>query len=110
MSLLVLRVLGGASLVFFLLAAFTPAVNLWSFWLAPSRAASDSAEAIVVLGGGGATPGGALAERSLREAVEAIMLYRKGVAPLVVFSGSSASALSSIASWRASAVCPPRLF
>lgn len=101
MSLLVLRVLGGAALVFFLLAAFTPAVNLWSFWLAPSRAASDSAEAIVVLGGGGVTPGGALAERSLRETVEAIMLYRKGVAPLVVFSGSPEGGMRDEASTRA---------
>jgi uncharacterized SAM-binding protein YcdF (DUF218 family) len=101
MSLLGLRILGGAFLLFFLLAAFTPAVNLWSFWLAPSRVATDSVEAIVVLGGGGVTPGGVLAERSLREAVGAIMLYRKGIAPLVVFSGSPEEGMRDEASTRA---------
>jgi uncharacterized SAM-binding protein YcdF (DUF218 family) len=101
MSLLIVRVLGGAALLFFLLVAFTPAVNLWSFWLAPSRVAVDSVEAIVVLGGGGVTPGGALAERSLRQAVEAIMLYRQGIAPLVVFSGAPEEGAGDEASTRA---------
>jgi uncharacterized SAM-binding protein YcdF (DUF218 family) len=105
MSLLVLRGVGGAALVFFLIAAFTPAVNLWSFWLAPSPAASESAEAIVVLGGGGVSAEGVLAERSMRDAVEGIMLYRQGIAPLVVFSGSPEGGMRDEPSTRARLAC-----
>lgn len=85
----VLRILGGTAVAAFLVAAFTPAVNLWSFWMAPPRRA-ESVEAIVVLGGGGVTARGALTETSLRRTVDGILLYRKGVAPLVVFSGTPA--------------------
>lgn len=83
-----LRITGGIAVAAFLVAAFTPAVNFWSFWMAPPRRA-DPVEAIVVLGGGGVTAQGALTERSMRGAVDGILLYRKGVAPLVVFSGSA---------------------
>lgn len=101
MSRRALRVLGGATLLIFLLVAFTPAVNLWSFWLAPPPVKADPVEAIVVLGGGGVTPGGMLAERSLGETVKAVMLYRHGIAPLVVFSGSPEPGTRDEASTRA---------
>jgi uncharacterized SAM-binding protein YcdF (DUF218 family) len=70
--------------------AFTPLVNLWAFWLAPSSSGSGSgpADAIVVLGAGGVTASGALTDVSLRGAFQGIKLYRQGAAPLVVFSGS----------------------
>ena len=86
----VLRWLGGLTFLSLLVASFTPLVNLWAYWLAPSapRPGSEPAEAIVVLGAGGVTAGGALTDASLRGAFQGITLYRRGVAPLVVFSGS----------------------
>lgn len=88
MSVRALRVLGGTAILLFLVAAFTPAVNLLSFWLMPSRSDTEPAEAIVVLGAGGVTPQGALSRTSLRGTIDGVLLYRKGAAPLVVFSGS----------------------
>jgi uncharacterized SAM-binding protein YcdF (DUF218 family) len=82
-----LQVLGGAVLVSFLIAAFSPAVNLLSYWMTPRRR-SEPAQAIVVLGAGGVDASGLLTDSSMRGAMEAVMLYRQGLAPLVVFSGS----------------------
>jgi len=92
MSVRALEVLGGTAILLFLVVAFTPAVNLLSFWLMPSRSDTESAEAIVVLGAGGVTPQGALSRTSLHGTIDGVRLYRKGVAPLVVFSGSPAEA------------------
>ena len=85
-----LRRLGGITLVLLFLAGFTPLVNLWAYWLGPSRSrgGGDSPEAIVVLGAGGVTAAGVLTDASRRGTFEGITLYRRGVAPLVVFSGS----------------------
>jgi uncharacterized SAM-binding protein YcdF (DUF218 family) len=88
MSVRALRVLGGTAILLFLVVAFTPAVNLLSFWLMPSRSDTESAEAIVVLGAGGVNPQGALSRTSLHGTIDGVLLYRKGAAPLVVFSGS----------------------
>lgn len=82
-----LRLIGGTAVAGFLVVAFTPAVNLLSYWMAPPRR-EEPVEAIVVLGRGGVTAQGALTETSMRGAVDGILAYRKGVAPLVVFSGS----------------------
>jgi uncharacterized SAM-binding protein YcdF (DUF218 family) len=82
-----LRLLGGAVLVVFLLVAFTPALDAVGYWTPPARP-GDRAEAIVVLGAGGVTSDGSLTDVSLRGAIDAISLYEKGAAPLVVFSGS----------------------
>jgi len=92
MSVRALEVLGGTAILLFLVVAFTPAVNLLSFWLMPSRSDTESAEAIVVLGAGGVTPQGALSRTSLHGTIDGVLLYRKGAAPLVVFSGSPAEA------------------
>jgi uncharacterized SAM-binding protein YcdF (DUF218 family) len=99
----VLRRLGGLTLAFLLLVSFTPLVNLWAYWLAPSRpsSGSESAEAIVVLGAGGVTTAGALTDASLRGTFQGITLYRRGVAPLVVFSGSRTDSTRDEASARA---------
>ncbi len=99
----VLRRLGGIALVLLFLSGFTPLVNLWAYWLAPSRPATgtDSADAIVVLGAGGVTAAGVLTDASLRGAFQGITLYRRGVAPLVVFSGTRADDVHDEASARA---------
>lgn len=81
-----LQILGGGVLVTFLVVAFTPVLPALSYWAAPARP-SGRAEAIVVLGAGGVAADGALTDTSLRGAIDAITLYGKGLAPLVVFSG-----------------------
>jgi uncharacterized SAM-binding protein YcdF (DUF218 family) len=98
-----LRRLGALTLLLLLLVSFTPLVNLWAYWLGPSapKPGSAAAEAIVVLGAGGVTAGGALTDASLRGAFEGITLYRRGVAPLVVFSGSRTDSPPDEASARA---------
>jgi uncharacterized SAM-binding protein YcdF (DUF218 family) len=50
----------------------------------------EPSDAIVVLGRGGADSDGILTNRSLRRVVRGIDLYRQGLAPLLVFSGSLA--------------------
>lgn len=87
MSDALLRILGGAAVVALLVAAFSPAVNLLSYWMAPTRR-SEPAQAIVVLGAGGVAASGALTDTSMRGTMDGILLYQKGLAPIVVFSGS----------------------
>ncbi len=82
-----MRILGAIAVGSFLLMAFTPAANVLSFWAAPPGQ-SGPAQAIVVLGAGGVTASGALTDTSLRGAMDAVALYQKGLASLVVFSGS----------------------
>jgi uncharacterized SAM-binding protein YcdF (DUF218 family) len=82
-----LRIVGGTAVVAFLVAAFTPAVNLLSYSLTPPRRL-EPAQAIVVLGGGGVAASGVLTDTSMRAAMDGIALYQQGLAPLVVFSGS----------------------
>ena len=82
-----LRILGGASLASFLIAAFSPAVSFMSYLMTPARR-SEPAQAIVVLGGGGVAGNGLLTDTSMRATMEAIVLYRQGLAPLLVLSGS----------------------
>ena len=69
-----LRWLGGGVLVGFLLAAFTPAVQIVGSWFDPDRPA-EPAEAIVVLGTGGVTTADALTNSSLRSAMEGVSLF-----------------------------------
>jgi len=77
--------LGGVGLALFLVSAFTPLPNLLSRSMGGASALGP-AEAIVVLGGG-VTPDGVLSDRSMRRALHGILLYRKGLAPLLVFFG-----------------------
>lgn len=93
MSRTLLRFVGGAAIVSFLAAAFTPAVNLLSYWLTPPRR-TEPAQAIVVLGAGGVSATGELTTASMRGAMDGIALYRQGRAPLLVFSGSPGPARS----------------
>ena len=98
-----LRLLGGITLGFLLIAGFTPLVNLWAYWLAPSQpgTSAEPPQAIVVLGGGGVAATGVLTDASLRGAFEGITLYQRGLAPVVIFSGSRADGVRDEASARA---------
>lgn len=82
---LVLKALGVVALGGFLATAFTPLANLLSGWTAVA-ARLEPADAIVVLGGGLQT-GRLLTDSSLRRAVHGVVLARRGLAPLLVFSG-----------------------
>ncbi len=82
-----LRLLGLAGLVVFATMAFTPLANYINIRMA-GVARLEPSDAIVVLGRGGADSDGILTNRSLRRVVRGIDLYRQGLAPLLVFSGS----------------------
>jgi uncharacterized SAM-binding protein YcdF (DUF218 family) len=92
-----LRVVGSAGVVFFLLTAFTPLVNLLRYWMIPHRPVG-AAQAIVVMARGGVGGDGALTDASLRGVVEALSLYRSGLAPTLVLSGASGAGGSEAAS------------
>ena len=81
----VLPIVGAAGLAIFLLAAFTPLPNLVNHWTEVS-ARLEPAEAIVVLAGS-LLDDQVLSESSMRRALHGIVLYRQGLAPLLVFSG-----------------------
>lgn len=81
------RVLGGLALALLAVVELTPAAG----WLArryaePARL--EPAEAIVALGGGFG-PDGWLDAASWRRLVHGILLYRQGLAPLLVLAGST---------------------
>ena len=81
----ILRALGVAGLALFFLTAFTPLPNILDERTGVP-AQIEPAEAIVVLGAG-LSAHGVMSEDSLRRALHGIMLYRKGLAPLLAFSG-----------------------
>jgi len=83
-----LRVIGGAGLLLIAVAAFTPAVNAFSAWMA-GEPRLEPAQAIVVLARGGADADGVLSNASLRRTLAGVRLYRSGLAPLLVFSGGA---------------------
>lgn len=87
MGVRVLELIGAMGVGLLLAIGFTPLPNLVSFWMAPSRPLAP-AEAIVVLGGGGVTDRGELSGPSLFTLMEGVALYRRGLAPLLVVSGS----------------------
>ena len=82
-----LRILGLAALLVFVVAAFTPVSNWLNVWMA-GAARIEPADAIVVLGRGGADSDGVLTNRSLRRLMHGIELYRERLAPLLVLSGT----------------------
>jgi uncharacterized SAM-binding protein YcdF (DUF218 family) len=88
-----LRLLGLAGLLLFAVAAFTPLANRLNVWMA-GQATLEPADAIVVLGRGGADTDGVLTNRSLRRTLHGIGLYGDGLAPLLVLSGSAAETYS----------------
>jgi uncharacterized SAM-binding protein YcdF (DUF218 family) len=87
--------LGLGVIVLFVGSAFTPIANVLAESVAV-RTEIAPADAIVVLAAGGASSSGALSDNSLRRAIYGIDLGLKGLAPLLVFSGSHPDAESSI--------------
>jgi uncharacterized SAM-binding protein YcdF (DUF218 family) len=80
-----IRGLGIVTVVAFLLVSFTPLPNVLNQW-AGVAAQLQPAAAIVVLGGG-MDGDGVLSTSSLRRAIHGIMLFQRGFAPLLAFSG-----------------------
>jgi uncharacterized SAM-binding protein YcdF (DUF218 family) len=95
-----LRAFGATAVIVFLLASFTPAVDLLGSMVIPDRPA-ERAEAIVVLGAGGVAPGGGLTDSSLRATMEGVNLFHEGWAPLLVLSGDGGQLLRTEAETRA---------
>jgi uncharacterized SAM-binding protein YcdF (DUF218 family) len=83
-----LRLLGLVGLLLFAVAAFTPLANRLNIWMA-GVPMLEPADAIVVLGRGGADTDGVLTNRSLRRTLDGVSLYGDGLAPVLVLSGSS---------------------
>lgn len=81
-----LRWLGLIGVGCFLVGAFTPLANALNAWMAGAPRL-EPAEAIVVVGRGGADTDGVLTNRSLRRTLRGIRLYHDRLAPLLVFSG-----------------------
>ncbi len=101
-----LQVLGALVTIFLALTAFTPLVNVLSYWRAPARAL-EKRDAIVVLGGGGIGEDGQLGDVSMRRTMEAVDLYRQGLAPTVAVSGfTSGETLGRARLARANGVSP----
>ena len=82
----VLRGIGGATVALFAALAFTPLANHLHGALVPPAAPPMPAAAIVVLGSG--VDKGVLSDESLRRALGGVVLFRKGLAPLLVMLGS----------------------
>lgn len=82
-----LQYVGLGALLVFLSVTFTPLPNVLARSLSvPARL--ETADAIVVLGGG-VERGGGLSAASLRRTVHGVRLFGKGLAPIVVFSGGA---------------------
>jgi uncharacterized SAM-binding protein YcdF (DUF218 family) len=87
MAVRALRLLGAVGIGLLLAVGFTPLPNVVSYWMAPSGILAP-AGAIVVLGRGGVNDRGELNGTSLFGLMEGVDLYRRGLAPLLVVSGS----------------------
>jgi uncharacterized SAM-binding protein YcdF (DUF218 family) len=83
-----LRLLGVTGLIVFGLAAFTPLAGLVNARMGGSPRV-EPAQAIVVLGRGGADYDGVLTNASLRRMIHGVTLFRGGLAPLLILSGTS---------------------
>jgi uncharacterized SAM-binding protein YcdF (DUF218 family) len=81
----VCRAIGLAGVVFFLVTAFTPLAFRVNQWAAGAPALLPS-DAIVVLGGA-VSPTGILSLESTRRLNLGVDLYRRGLAPVLVFLG-----------------------
>lgn len=84
-----LRVLGAVTMAMFFISAFTPFSNALNGW---TRMQSDLrlGDAIVVLGSG-LHPPGLLSHRSTAHTLHGIELWRRGLAPFLLFSGPASS-------------------
>lgn len=82
-----LRLLGGVLVGLFAALAFTPLPNLLHRAMVGPPSAPEPARAIVVLGAG--REGHELSDASLRRALHGVMLFRQGLAPLLVLLGGA---------------------
>ena len=82
----VLRVIGALALIAFAATAFTPLTSVVDRALDVGERIQPAA-AIVVLGGGGVRGEDDLSDVSLRRTLRGVDLYRRGLAPVIVFSG-----------------------
>ncbi len=82
------RILGFVVVALLAVSAFTSLPRLVSSWMGGVWR-PEPADAIVVLGTGGADPDGAISRASLRRTLHGIALYRRGLAPVLVLSGSA---------------------
>ena len=83
------RALGLIAVVLVVVGAFTPLASAVNARMGGTPRL-EPAEAIVVVARGGADADGVLTNRSMRRALLGIELYHRGLAPLLVFSGSDA--------------------
>ena len=81
------RLLGLAAVALVLVGAFTPLANVVNARMGGTPRI-ERAEAIVVAARGGTDADGVLTNRSMRRALLGIDLYGRGLAPVLVFSGS----------------------
>jgi uncharacterized SAM-binding protein YcdF (DUF218 family) len=81
----IIRVVGIVAVIAFLLVSFTPLPNVLNRWAGVSAQLQPSA-AIVVLAAG-MEGDGVLSATSLRRAIHGIMLFQRGFAPSLAFSG-----------------------
>jgi uncharacterized SAM-binding protein YcdF (DUF218 family) len=80
----IIRGLGLFTLVVFLIASLTPAPNIIAARIQAAEVLQTS-DAIVVLGAG--ISNGILKDDSMRRTIRGIELYKRGLAPLIIFSG-----------------------
>jgi len=85
----VVRMLGAVTAALATGILFTPLPNLVTRWLARAGPL-EPAQAVVVLGAGGVAPDGTLSNASLQRTLKGLELFRRGLAPILVFSGSPA--------------------
>lgn len=81
-----LRLLGAAGLILLAVGGFTPLANGLNRWMA-GPIELQPVQAIVVPGRGGADADEVLTNSSLRRTFRAITLQKRGLSPLIVFSG-----------------------
>lgn len=84
----IIRGLGVVTVITFIVVTLTPAGNAVGRRIAVISPRLQPADAIVVLGAG-LLGGGALNEESMRRAIAGIELFKKGMAPIIVFSGTA---------------------
>ena len=82
----VLRLLGAAGLLLLVVGGFTPLADELNRWMAGPLELRP-AQAIVVPGRGGSDADEVLTNASLRRTLRAIALQKKGLSPLIVFTG-----------------------
>lgn len=84
-----LRLLGAAGLLLLVVGGFSPLAEVLNRWLA-GPVDLRPAQAIVVPGRGGVDADDVLNNHSLRRTLRAIALQKRGLSPLIVFSGNDA--------------------